>query len=716
MRLLLLRTAPLSPFHRSSHKYAGFAPYQWSLLWPALIVLLFSRTSWSHAGLRGAEESSRRNVTEFEDLPGINFPHNDLPGSPLLDVLFVGECRRRCEAHPSCRAFSFSQSSAHWPGCWLKGWADKEGRVNKHFISGRVNPDKFGASASVTPTRIVGSLPSANLSVSEVSASDASTPYFSMPNFTALHVSQGAGALLEVWSQAYQLDAPEPPANVRLPDTVWAGTWGHAYPLAPHLQDCGLLDQKWRAEEARGGEGQDPQWLVRSKENGRASAASRPPWVEGAEEDNLFGTRLMQSQLWQRQFPPNCSDPSLRFAVMPWPERTRHGTGSSIHLMAQGLAHAFASGRIFVPMPGSFQRAEHKGCTGTNFKSLDCYFFPWVDSTCVQQAMDQWEAHDQWLARGYRNERNHSAVMAMDNQVVLVAKGFLQRYSSFVPEELENTWNDNPINIEIFGHLLTKSKQPVRLEKDATPRELDEQMLKAIWWRSQAVRFFLRHPQPYLCHATNQMRHAAFGRLVAEQLAQVPRGLAFAEQQSSLFKFGEERFLRANPLGRAAEGEEDASLEHSLRFWRARPPFLPRPIVSIHVRQGDKAKEMRLFSLASHMWLAERLRRHNPDLTNVWLSSEMKAVIDRSHLYSNWTVFYADFPRQEEDKDEMANYETKIGMERLTMFSFVNLQLASECDYFIGGLASNWPRLLNELRMTGGRLKNGFMAVNWGEF
>ena len=53
-------------------------------------------------------------------------------------------------------------------------------------------------------------------------------------------------------------------------------------------------------------------------------------------------------------------------------------------------------------------------------------------------------------------------------------------------------------------------------------------------------------------------------------------------------------------------------------------PFMPRPIVSLHVRQGDKAKEMHLFSFAAHMWMAERLRFHVPNLQTIWLSTEMQ--------------------------------------------------------------------------------------------
>lgn len=74
-----------------------------------------------------------------------------------------------------------------------------------------------------------------------------------------------------------------------------------------------------------------------------------------------------------------------------------------------------------------------------------------------------------------------------------------------------------------------------------------------------------------------------------------------------------------------------ASLENSL--WWKEEPFLPRPILSVHIRQGDKGKEMFLFSMVSYMWLAERLRKHVPNLKNVWLSTEME-------VRASYTIFF----------------------------------------------------------------------------
>lgn len=58
----------------------------------------------------------------------------------------------------------------------------------------------------------------------------------------------------------------------------------------------------------------------------------------------------------------------------------------------------------------------------------------------------------------------------------------------------------------------------------------------------------------------------------------------------------------------------------------------------------------------------------------------------------------------------MYQYEKDVGLETLVGISFVNLIISSQCDYFVGPLGSNWNRIINELRLTNGRLKAGYLT------
>lgn len=60
--------------------------------------------------------------------------------------------------------------------------------------------------------------------------------------------------------------------------------------------------------------------------------------------------------------------------------------------------------------------------------------------------------------------------------------------------------------------------------------------------------------------------------------------------------------------------------------WSNRKPWIPRPLLSMHVRMGDKACEMKVVGFDDYMHLAEKVRRRFPHLNHVWLSTEMQVI------------------------------------------------------------------------------------------
>lgn len=61
-------------------------------------------------------------------------------------------------------------------------------------------------------------------------------------------------------------------------------------------------------------------------------------------------------------------------------------------------------------------------------------------------------------------------------------------------------------------------------------------------------------------------------------------------------------------------------------IWRSQKAWVPRPLLSVHVRIGDKGKEMKLMDFDAYMSLANRLRVRFPQVQNIWLSSEMQVL------------------------------------------------------------------------------------------
>ena len=56
------------------------------------------------------------------------------------------------------------------------------------------------------------------------------------------------------------------------------------------------------------------------------------------------------------------------------------------------------------------------------------------------------------------------------------------------------------------------------------------------------------------------------------------------------------------------------------------------------MRQGDKARDMRLFSFAAHLFVVHRLKRREPLLRTVWLSTEMQVRVEGGSVRCTWSI------------------------------------------------------------------------------
>lgn len=72
-------------------------------------------------------------------------------------------------------------------------------------------------------------------------------------------------------------------------------------------------------------------------------------------------------------------------------------------------------------------------------------------------------------------------------------------------------------------------------------------------------------------------------------------------------------------------GSPGLPLESTPQWRFGQEPYLPRPIISVHVRQGDKVQEMELFGFQAYMALAYRSKRLVPGVNNIWLSTEQQS-------------------------------------------------------------------------------------------
>ncbi|THG12446.1 hypothetical protein TEA_027470 [Camellia sinensis var. sinensis] len=208
----------------------------------------------------------------------------------------------------------------------------------------------------------------------------------------------------------------------------------------------------------------------------------------------------------------------------------------------------------------------------------------------------------------------------------------------------------------------------------------------------QAVRYLMRFQTEYTCNLLNAARHAAFGWEAAKLV-----------------------------LATTVEGwpedvvRDKGRTEMEEYVWSNHKPWMPRPLLSMHVRMGDKACEMKVVEFEDYMLLAHRIRARFPQLNTIWLSTEMQEVVDKSKSYPHWNFYYTNVTRQVGNMT-MATYESSLGRETSTNYPLMNFLMAADADFFIGALGSTWCFLIDGMRNTGGKVLAGYLSVNKDRF
>ncbi|XP_043692133.1 uncharacterized protein LOC122642658 isoform X2 [Telopea speciosissima] len=447
-------------------------------------------------------------------------------------------------------------------------------------------------------------------------------------------------------------------------------------PQAPHLENCKLSTQLNEKFDKRGENGSFPPWtnwkgslrkalLHQSSKEGKQGQfehralleSAYPPWIMGSDEDNFPSTRKVQRDIWIHQHPSNCSDPNVRFLVADWEKPPGFGIGAQIAGMCGLLAIAIIEKRVLVT--NYFNRADHDGCKGPLRSHWSCYFFPETSMECRDRAFELMGRPEAWEKGIVTGKDNYSTKKI---------------WAGRIPRVWGNPWIFMQPTTEINGSLVTYH------------RKMDRR-----WWRAQAVRYLMRFQSEYTCDLMNVARHTAFGLQAAKMvLASLVRGwpeVVGNDSQSDIEEF----------------------------VWSNHKPWVPRPLLSMHVRMGDKACEMKVVEFEGYMSLAARIRKNFPNLNSIWLSTEMQEVIDKSKLYPHWTFYYTNVTRQVANMS-MAFYETSLGRKTSTNYPLVNFLMATEADFFIGALGSTWCFLIDGMRNTGGKVMSGYLSVNKDRF
>ncbi|CAL5194589.1 unnamed protein product [Lathyrus oleraceus] len=433
---------------------------------------------------------------------------------------------------------------------------------------------------------------------------------------------------------------------------------------APHLENCKAKSQLHDRLDKRIGNNSFPPWTnwkglldIRPL---AVTEGAYPPWIAGSDEENYPLTRKVQRDIWIHQHPSNCSDANVKFLLADWERLPGFGIGAQIAGMCGLLAIAINEGRVLVT--NFYNRADHDGCKGSSRSSWNCYFFAETSLECRQRAFELMKS-DGSLSRG----------------VLTTKENYTSKHiwTGPTPRIWGDPWNYLQPTTDINGSLVVSH------------RKMDRR-----WWRAQAVRYLMRFPTEYTCNLLNEARHVAFGKIAAKMVLENLVGEWPKEENGERPKSDIEKYV-----------------------WSNHKPWIPRPLLSMHVRMGDKACEMRVVEFEEYMILANRIRNHFPNLNNIWLSTEMQEVIEKTKKYSSrWKFHYTKVRRQDRSNVSMEEYEGSLGRERSTNYPLVNFLMAADSDYFVGALGSTWCFLIDGMRNTGGKVMSGYLSVNKDRF
>lgn len=134
--------------------------------------------------------------------------------------------------------------------------------------------------------------------------------------------------------------------------------------------------------------------------------------------------------------------------------------------------------------------------------------------------------------------------------------------------------------------------------------------------------------------------------------------------------------------------------------------------ISVHVRHGDKDTETALVEDQVYLRVAEEMRGAQESAKNVtaaggeslrhqiFLSTEDPGTVAAFHADAEWDVQATKVTRKLPGNLTTLEITAQGNPYEEMLNSLMNLDLALQCDGFVGTLSSNWCRLIEELRAT----------------
>lgn len=171
------------------------------------------------------------------------------------------------------------------------------------------------------------------------------------------------------------------------------------------------------------------------------------------------------------------------------------------------------------------------------------------------------------------------------------------------------------------------------------------------------------------------------------------------------------RHIRGSNAGVETQAEAQAEAEAAVVSSDSGSAIrtLPHGTISVHIRHGDKHKEMVLVPTMAYLEQAAALVKLHPiglAPYRIFLSTEDPSAIDEISKAitegpvaraKSFSLDWWQVPRDNSNgPDQLAMFA--LPKAQLTLIWWLQLLLALECDAWVGTRGSNWNRLIDELR------------------
>jgi len=353
----------------------------------------------------------------------------------------------------------------------------------------------------------------------------------------------------------------------------------------------------------------------------------------------LHGFRKAFNMIYKNQHPQNCSE--AKFLIPP--QRSTCGFGCEIHMDGVALAVAMKSGRVLLDATDRITSWETNTtfCKTRNVLGKECYYEPWSSCTLEDAGL------------------NSSQV---DSVGAAYEKDIKNRKSEIKILKLSRTQMSNYIHSKHRGRLPAMNSVRTLVIPNVVPfKELIPEPMKDIlrngpmkrrfwyyWWRAVSAAYIMRPNS---------------------------RTKTWLTSHSTLS-------LKTN-----------------------------ESCVAVYVRRGDKFKEMKLVPFPQYAATAEKMwdeglvpGSQGQQTRIMFFSSEDPSVLQEAQEWAmrkGWKLLHVDIIDRNKSPARLKGPRT-TGLENEYLALILNLQYALRCNAWVCTLASNFCRLIDELRATVG--------------